>query len=92
MTNERSPDSTDPSDERPEADVSEQAELADPLEEAEPDRPTRDLEVDEADALEQRAPVRAVGDGPAVRKATEADEADLLDQARDAGPEEDDDR
>ena len=92
MTNERAGESTDPSDDRPEADVSEQAELADPLEVGELEGPTRDLEVDEADALEQRAPVRAVGDDPAVRKATEADDADLLDQARDAGPEEDDDR
>lgn len=92
MTIETHGPGTDPNDERPEADVSEQAELADPSEVTGPEGPPHDPEAPEADALEQRAPVRAVGDEAAVSTTTEASEADVLDQARDAGPDEDDDR
>lgn len=78
-----------PEDAKPEADVSEQEQAAEP-DERSADEPPRDPEAPEADVLEQRAPARHHGDErPNVDRA-EADEADLLEQAREAGDDDDD--
>lgn len=72
----------DPTEEKPEADVSEQAQPAGGDADDAGVRPSHDPEAPEADALEQRLPVRPPpGDMPDVATA-DAAEADLLDQAR----------